>query len=183
MKTLHIITPCSRPENIYRMGCSFKSSLTIFDMKVIWHVSFQNASEPDLSGAVKNNKIIEMIPDDEYIYLLDDDNLMRPMFLAAVERLFKLCPDKRAFVFSQERRDELGPVLIAEPENMKLYKIDTAQVVFQKSLLGELRLQEDSRYWDGILFEELFKRHPEDFYFQRKPALVRYNALTWEEFK
>lgn len=158
MTTLHVLTPCNRPGLLAALAHNFTECLRYSPdtYAVRWHIAFQHKAQPDLVGAVKNNEALDLVPDDDWVWLLDDDNFVHPAFFAALGFLFATRKDKKALVFSQNRRDELGPVLAAAPENMKLYRVDTAQVVFKKGLLAGLRFNENTRTPDGMFFEALY---------------------------
>lgn len=180
MRTLHIVTACSRfdrlkdlAENISKLTRS-----TMPSFAVRWHVAFQHPDQFDLCGARKMNEMVDLVPDEDWVWILDDDNEMHVDFLFVLDQAFRDYPHKRAFVFSQNRWDILGPVLLAKPENMKVGGVDTAQVVFQKSLRGDLKLLLDSKVPDGILYAEMFRRTPEAFQFCTNCRVVNFNAAT-----
>lgn len=182
MKTLHIITPCSRFDMLPGLAQNVAQCVQATppsQYTVRWHVAFQHPLQPDLVGAVKNNEILRMIHADDFVWILDDDNLVHPRFFTTLDDVMKIFPDHNAFVFSQNRRDELGPVLKAAPENMKLYKVDTAQVVFKKKLMWGLEFPEDTRTPDGILFEDMYgmaqAAGEEDLFRFVDVAVVNYN--------
>lgn len=142
---------------------------------VRWHVAFQHPNQFDLCGAFKMNEMVDLIPAEDWVWVLDDDNEVHPDFFTELAWHFDLYTAKQAFVFSQNRWDVLGPVLEAKPENMKVGGVDTAQVVFQKKLRGDLKLDVSSRVCDGILYAEMYRRNPDAFYFS-KAVIVNFNA-------
>lgn len=182
MQTLHIITACSRfpvlsdlAANVAKMAAHDPLSYLIR-----WHIAFQSGLEPDPHGCVKFNKMIDLVPAGDWIWILDDDNTVHPYFFLMLQTLFQYYAhtDKKAFVFSQNRSDVLGPVLHARPENMKVGGVDTAQVVFKKELLGSLlRFPEASKTADGEFYQELFAVYgPELFVFLPNDAVVNFNG-------
>lgn len=185
METLHVITPCSRFHRLAVLGENFSEVVKKnLSYRIRWHVAFQN-SEVDPCGAMKNNEIIDMIPAKDWIWILDDDNSIHGFFFTKLQDLFLRYSgvnEKKAFVFSQNRADALGPILYARPENMRVGGVDTAQLVFKKELLGPLRFCDHPKYPDGLLYEKLFQIHGESaFVFvngvEGNRAFVNYNAF------
>lgn len=177
MNTLHVLTPCSRLDYLAALADNFTKSLRYHPETYLirWHVSFQSVRQPDLVGAVKNNEMLRLIPANDWVWILDDDNFVHPAFFGMLASMFVAQPDKWAFVFSQIRNDELGPVLRAAPENMKLYKVDTAQVVFRRGLLAGHFFPEDTNTPDGILFEKIYNLHNPDWFAFVEQPVVHYN--------
>lgn len=176
MRTLHILTACSRPDGIKNVlaELSIAALVPTHWFLIRWHIAFQSHLQQDPHGCVKDNELIALIPNDDWIWILDDDNLLHPGFFSALWKAWNDFPEKDAIVFSQNRKDALGPVLPAAPENMRVGRVDTAQVVFRKSLLGTDRMREDHKCADGILYETLDKKYPSAFAFVDE-AVVNFN--------
>lgn len=176
METLHVITACSRPYLISDIAKAFDLREKNLRYAVRWHIAFQHPKQIDNHGTVKMNEMIELIPADDWVWILDDDNLVHPQFFDMLNCVFEVYANhKKAFVFSQNRADVLGPVLKADPDNMRVGRVDTAQVVFKKSLLGPVRLP-DSHVADGIFYEELFKIHGEEAFKFLSDPVVNFNG-------
>lgn len=176
METLHVITSCSRPFLLPDIAKAFDQREQKLRYRIRWHVAFQHPSQIDNHGTIKMNEMIDLIPADDWVWILDDDNLVHPHFFEILHSAFEVYGDhKKAFVFSQNRADVLGPVLRSGPENMRVGRVDTAQVVFKKSLIGPLRLP-DHRMADGIFYEELFKIHGEEPFKFFDDAVVNFNG-------
>jgi hypothetical protein len=180
MRTLHVITPCSRFSTLSDLAKNFTDqfSKVPLNYRVRWHVAFQKKDEHDPCGVFKDNEMIDLIPDEDWIWILDDDNTVHHFFFTVMQSLFdSLNEDVKAIVLSQARADALGPVLEARPANMCVGGIDTAQLVFKKQILGPLRFCNHPKTPDGLLYEKLFKIHgPKAFLFVTD-ALVNYNGL------
>jgi len=172
MRTLHILTACSRPDGIKNVLAALSLAALIPEhwFLIRWHIAFQNHAQPDPHGAVKDNELMDLIPGDDWIWILDDDNAIHPAFFAALWKAWSDYPEKDAIVFSQNRRDGLGPVLPAGPENMRKGRVDTAQLVFKKSLIGPKRMRVDHRMCDGIFYEDLYESSPSAFAFIPDPV-------------
>jgi hypothetical protein len=91
---LNIVTPCSRPENLVKCLRSFCDTTSIK-----WHVVFdKDVTPPNIKLNKKNVSLIKLHSDQKshwgnclrnmaldkinsgYVYFLDDDNLMHPLF-------------------------------------------------------------------------------------------------------
>jgi hypothetical protein len=171
MRTLHILTACSRPDGLLRSAArilaeSFKEHWFL----IRWHIAFQNHAQPDPHGAVKDSELMDLIPGDDWIWILDDDNEIHPAFFVALWKAWSDFPEKEAIVFSQNRKDGLGPVLLSGPENMRKGRVDTAQVVFKKSLIGPKRMITHPMC-DGIFYEDLYQSSPAAFTFVPDPVV------------
>lgn len=181
METLHVITPCSRFILLHDLLENFMKQFSRDPLafRVRWHIAFQHASDLDPCGAMKNNEMLELIPAKDWVWILDDDNTVHPYFFLMLQNLFlhySGVNEKKAFVFSQNRADGLGPVLSARPENMRPGGVDTAQMVFKKEILGPLRFCDDPKMPDGILYEKLFQLHGENAFVFLPDAVVNYNG-------
>jgi hypothetical protein len=172
MKNLHIITACSRYSGVVSSAIKLvPEALKDHWFRVRWHIAFQNHTQPDPYGMGKDNEMLDLIPAEDWVWILDDDNLVHTDFFYALSDAWNLNPEKDAIVFTQNRKDGLGPVLQAAPENMKVGRVDTAQVVFKKSLIGVKRFKTDHRMADGIFYEEMFKNYPGAFAFVDLPVV------------
>lgn len=180
METLHIITACSRFVALARLADNVAFNITKKDLtyKIRWHVAFQNLWQPDPHGCVKFNEMLELIPADDWIWILDDDNAVHPKFFLMLDTcLNRYAGTKtKGLVFSQNREDELGPILFAGPENMRPCGVDTAQVVFKKSLIGPIRFPEDSKLADGVFYEKLFQMQGESAFVFFSDAVTNFNG-------
>lgn len=174
MQTLHVITACSRLGQLPALALGFFNFLPkdhSLPFKVRWHIAFQNTAQPDPHGCVKFNELIDLIPSRDWIWILDDDNRIHIKFFELLSDYFEFANTKAvdAFVFGQNRFDALGD-LEAAPENMRVGRVDTAQVVFRKKLLNGLRFKENSKVADGEFYEALYKSAPDRFVFVKQLA-------------
>ena len=125
------------------------------------------------------NKVLDFIPDDAWVYFLDDDNEMHPDFPSEIWHMHKENPESEGFIFSQYigGRDFTGlEVRVAKPENVKVQKIDMAQFVLKMSLIGERKFLPMTYTADGIFIEEIYREYPEKFIFSDR-VLCNYNSL------
>lgn len=176
MKILHILTSCSRPFGVEKIAETLPFEACRDHWFLIrWHIAFQSHLQQDDYGGVKHNETIAMLPDDAWIWILDDDNLVHPDFFKALWKAWIAFPEKDAIVFSSIRKDKLAPGLKACPENMVLGRVDMAQVIFKKSLMRGMRFHENHKMCDGVLFEAMHKDAPGSFAFVDL-QVINYNA-------
>lgn len=140
--SLHIITPCSRPENLPALAESIAACPNPHGYPLTWWVVF-DADEPgpvptipgvtvSLShrepgwGHAQRNFALEQIRSG-LVATLDDDNLLHPGFLS-----HRYEPG-RAYLLTQDRGDR---ILIPEP---RVTQVDSGQIVIDRGLIGGRR--------------------------------------------
>lgn len=201
---INIITRCTRPENLYKI------KETIFrdnsNLEYVWHIIFDITSlsnipsiyirdfnehrlhfignqHPNDMSHQSINKVIDEINDDEWVYVLDDDNILHEKFDSRIIELHNESSNKKAIVFSQYIGgiDFTGlEIRVASPENMKVQKIDMAQFVLKKELIGEKRLKPNLYVADGIFIQELYEDNSDDFIIDYE-ILCYYNYLSKDD--
>ena len=192
--TLHVITRCSRLENLTAVRNSLPENVywhIIIDTRLVSSVDttiledFSDnylyfwRSYPGDMGHQLLNRVITEIPGEDWIYILDDDNEMHQDFYSEMISLQEKFPEKEGFIFSQHvgGKDFTGlEIREAKPENVKVQKIDMAQFFLRRSLIGKKRFVPGTYTADGIFIQELFEDHPEKFHFTEK-ILCNYNSL------
>jgi hypothetical protein len=141
---LHVLTACSRPENLARVGESIAAA-ACEPWEVCWHVRFDLAREHVGGQALKNAMLDEI--DGGWVIFLDDDTVLDPMLLSFVaDNLAEMV------VVSQRRAD--GRVLRAAPENMRVGQVDIGQAVLRRDLIGEHRIPTHYE-GDGVFLADL----------------------------
>lgn len=106
-----------------------------------------------IAGHNHRNYILDMITEDEWVYSVDDDNILHPGFLDELKE------DREVIVVAQKLKDgshrlNAGPV--------KLNHVDTAQFAIKRSLIGDVRFE--NRYdADGVFAEIIYNKYPEKF--------------------
>jgi O-antigen biosynthesis protein len=197
---LNIITRCSRLNNLRKV----KESIFTTDKFVInWWVMFDStvlkdvdaeilAEIQEVSGKtffIKSiagdfghqmiNKAIDEIQDG-LVFVLDDDNIIHEDFYETLYQSVIGNPTKRGFVYNQriDGKDFTGEeIRYCSPENMKVSKVDMAQVVFDRSLIAETRINPMNYIADSIYIEEVYNtNHPDEFCFIDK-VMCYYNFL------
>ena len=197
---LEILTRCTRPENLLRIRQSILNVTT--DHNITWRIIFDVSSvisvdsdilyELDSSWIWKHfikgvpedmghdmlNQVISQIDDDSWIYVLDDDNILHENFSRVFELIQEFNPD--GLIFSQHvgGKDFSGlDIRVAAPENVCVGKIDMAQFMVKKTLLGESKFVSNKYEADGILITELYENNKDKFLIKNE-VLCYYNFLN-----
>jgi len=148
----------------------------------VWHVA---SAGGDVAGHAQANRALDEIQraagtSADLIYRIDDDNLPVPGFFARLRELALGHPNVDLFLFAQlaaGRYDEARwPTGVAFPVP-QVGMMDTAQFVFRRELLGDLRFRADDYQADGHFVEALYaKAGPDRTWFVNDP-LTQYNAI------
>jgi len=181
---LTILTACSRRQNYAAMLQSIEQSKHNVDPKLgrldyLWRIRYQKDNQPDPYGTVKDNELLDATYAG-WIWILDDDNLCHPDFFEVLLSKIINYPQAEAFVFAQDRGPKFGGLLRCGPENMIPGRVDTAQVVFKKEFLGDLRFPIGVYVADGILYQQLYAKDPKKFEFFNIPVTY-FNRLRWDD--
>lgn len=200
MIDLNIVTRCTRTSYLDLIEKQI-FTLDKFNFNVIWWILFDLSIikfDPDvLVGFSKKNinlKFFYGVPGDMghtylnqiysqinggYIYNLDDDNNLHPNFYIELDSLLK---EKYSpiIVFDQYvgGKDFSGlEIRQALPENMKVSKVDFAQIIFDKSFTEQVKLIPNNYCADGFFIEELYNKYSDKFLFANQ-TLSYYNYFT-----
>lgn len=196
---INIVTAVSRPENLTRIGRSISAALSRAKLKARWIlvVDTPGVISPKISGTFKDypfevktilhaggscqygiaQKNLGMSSiEDGYYHCMDDDNIVHRDFFLGLERAMLANQKKRAFVFGQQRWDNIKS-LTASPDRMEYGKIDNTMFVVHSSLIGTHRydLSRSGRE-DFHFFRKLYDLHREEFVFISE-ALAYYNFI------
>lgn len=202
-RVLHIITRCSRLNNIIKVG----ESLPTKDgkLQVQWHVIFDSTRLKDIDAEIlgrlqeeynaklyfefsqggdylypQMNKIIIDNIQEGWIYSLDDDNILHERLFDNFEALVGFCEAEKSIgiVFNQHvaGKDFTGvDVRYAKPENMKVRSIDLAQFILHRSVFNDFDFK-GGYDADGKFIERVYEANPDGFLFIDK-ILSHYNYL------
>jgi hypothetical protein len=198
MINLNIITRCTRTsfldkiyEQVFAPGkfnvtwwILFDLTDREFDLDVFVKFSKKNINlrffygVPGDMGHTYLNEIYSQI-EDGYIYNLDDDNSLHENFY---ERIYNLIEQTSAqiIVFDQYvgGKDFSGlEVRSVSSENMKVSKVDFAQIVFKKHFSEDTKFVSNYYCGDGVFIEELYQKYSEEFLFVNE-VLCYYNYFT-----
>jgi hypothetical protein len=180
---INIITPCSRPENLVKIGLSINIPLENFR----WIVVFDAERIPELpvseleflntefyahknpegcSGNPQRNFALDLV-EEGYVYFQDDDTLMHPEFWESVKDL-----NNDFISFNQSFTD--GKLRLKSGRTEVGY-IDSHNFLLKKEIIGDTRWEMDKYEADGIFAEACAKKTRNLFFIDR--TLSIYNAL------
>ena len=186
MITLNILTRCTRQTNLLKI----KDTVYNTDLfKINWYILFDVNAIKDIDAQLlgelsKTSCIIKFMPGikgdfgygmintiieevNDWVYILDDDNVIHEDFYKTLFLEIENNPDKKAFVFNQKVAglDFTGlDVRLAAPENMHVGGIDVAQFCIHKDLISDYRF--GSGYvGDGIFITNIYPQNKEKFFF------------------
>lgn len=157
---LYIVTPCSRPENLQLMSETippFAKWFVMVDASVKPDATIREGVIvlSDKSGSHGNplrNEFLDMMEglfsDDDWVYVLDDDNVFHPRLAESVEELMKM--DCGMITWAQEGR-------LPATDAPRVGNIDTACYMFKAKAIDGLRFTMDY-VADGIFAEEMSKK-------------------------
>jgi len=157
---INIVTPCTRLSNLKAIAESIP-----VDKRIRWWVIFEYNSIkdiPDLElstwqkmwaiefvkgsdyGHTQRNYVIDSVVNEgEFIYSLDDDNILHPNFLSIMEQVDSSC------VFQQDVKGR-----IRDCNRIEVNHIDNAQFCVRKSDIGDIRYGSEYEA-DGLFIQQL----------------------------
>lgn len=176
---LYIITPCRRPKNLTRI----RESLSCFKDLTWWIIhdtnwptnverpvfpGVPNILELFMPGGIYGNHQRNVALDmgiassceTDWVYFLDDDNLMHPLFMDKFNDLKNKFPTYRGFLFAQDLDGTYVRKII--PDRVKRNWVDMGQFVIQTGLIGSTRF-EQAYEADGIFIETIFEKYKSEF--------------------
>jgi glycosyltransferase involved in cell wall biosynthesis len=152
----HVITRCTRVENLLTIADSVYKE----GVDVTWHVVFDTSVvkeiEIALLGALYNagamlyfkegapgtymypkmNELIKTFPSEDYVTLIDDDNIVHPDYYDVITKYIKDNPNSDAFCYNQfvDKKDFTGlEYRIVSTANVEVKGIDLAQYTVKVS--------------------------------------------------
>lgn len=194
---INVLTRCTRPQNLLEI----KKSIFVEKFDIQWYILFDTSiikdidadllfnlnspnihlkflkGEPGDMGHKFINLEIDRMSDDEWMYVIDDDNIIHEKFYFTIESNFS--SEKEGYVFSQKVGgiDFSGlDIREASPENIKVGSIDFCQFLLKKSLIGKNRLVEGEYTADGRFIESIYNNNIEKFLFI-EDIICYYNKL------
>jgi glycosyltransferase involved in cell wall biosynthesis len=138
----------------------FNSKMDIFYRDNFRNITYMNYYHPEsVNGSHGRNVALELVKT-KYIYFQDDDNLFHPeMFNTVIPAMEST---GKNIVMCQNRGG--GVYLKAAPENMRPCHVDISQIFLKMETIGEERFLHNGLH-DGIMYQTLFQKHPDDFFF------------------
>ncbi len=166
---LHILTACTRPANLPRVGESIIAA-TPRGWDVSWHVRF-DPQRIHVGGQALKNQMLDEITDG-WCWILDDDTVAHPDILYRLSEVLVDKPKMRALVVDQTRAD--GRYLIAAPDQVAIGYIDAGQAIIRRDLIADKRLPENYE-GDGHWLMSVLRDQPYVVYLNLPLSL--HNAL------
>jgi hypothetical protein len=182
---LNIITACSRPENLPRIATALAHPAP-FEVK--WWVSVDAGVDRGETPAIKpwpgewprgltlalwlsthrgtwggaqRNDCLDQIEDrSEWVWHLDDDNLPHPRFWEVASQAIADHPKATGLIFHQQRFDGWPPGPTGILPNDQSQGVDTAQFLFRRSAIGNIRWRTDRYDHDRLFFEAVAAANP-----------------------
>jgi hypothetical protein len=119
------------------------------DHKQIIEVDCQSSIN-GIVGNTQRNYGLSLVDDDNYIYFLDDDNIIHPDFWKIIDDL----EEDAIHTFNQYRdRDNYENILLGN--RIQVYCIDTAMFIIHKNMIGDIRWQENLYEADGKFISDI----------------------------
>jgi len=201
MENIHIITRCTRLNNLPKIEDSVFNSPK--DVNVSWHLIFDIGSLIEVptwiferykdknvkfyfekvgnrSLSVVNSVVKTIKNQDDWIYFLDDDNIIHKNFYTRITKEINNHPHKNGFIFSQDvdfKDFTKRKIRIAEPNKVKLRHIDLAQYFLKRNMFsGNNWFKPRSWGSDGVFIEDLYNQKKNEFCFITD-VLCHYNYL------
>lgn len=170
---LHLLTACTRPENLPRLSASIVEAGCL-SVNLAWHVH-QDTECRHVGGQRLKNEMIDLISDG-WLHILDDDTILHPMLPRRLFAITREQPDAGLVVVGQLLPG--GEYRRPAPGCLAVNQVDAAQLLINRQALGGLRLPE-AYAGDGLLAEELAATlAPERIVYLDEP-LCYYNRLMW----
>lgn len=170
---LHVLTAITRPEYLPRIAESVAvAQHEAPDVAVSWHWRFDIARQYAGGQALKN-AMLEQIADG-WCWILDDDNLMKPVFLLRLSSVVAANPHAQMIVCAQDCGG--GRIRRVHRRMLRETHVDAAQAVFRREAIGELRIPEHY-CGDGAFIEALADRCGDPRIVYIEQPIVTYNAL------
>lgn len=167
-RTLHVVTPCTRPVNLAAIAGSLPT-----EWAVVWHVLPDPRREYPVGSALRNRALDAIA--DGWVWFLDDDTVARPDFGAALWEARVEHPDAHGFVFGQLDADGTTRRFCADPW-AGLGDVDTAQFVFARAFVGAHRWHPTRYDADGDFYLRTIAGRREAVRWIDRPVTT-YNAL------
>jgi len=137
--------------------------------------------EKAIAGHAHRNFILNYFEEigknvNEWVYNLDDDNLLHPNFIDYLLKEEGELRKSLGVIFSQEMKDG-SRRLTADFFNVKVCHVDTAMLCCKLYAINKLRFIETDYCADGHFIEAVFNEQPHMFIIEKEP-LCYYNYLT-----
>jgi hypothetical protein len=152
---IYIITACSRPENLEAMSKTIPQDCTwvvVYDDRVsmpqIDNAIVMKCDHTGIVGVKAQNHALDNLPltDDDYVMLLDDDNILHPEWYATVSQL--LSHDFSIMTWGQLHKD--NSIRLEPQRRPQVGNIDTASFLVSWKYNKNTRHTVDVYEHDGM---------------------------------
>jgi hypothetical protein len=169
---LHVLTACTRPENLPALAASLAPAAAA-GVDLHWHVGFDLERRHPGGQGVKNALLDDVA--DGWVWILDDDNTAAPGFFAALARVVAREEAPVWLVACAQRT--AGGVRYVSRGTLRPTHVDTAQLVARRDVIGAQRIPEHY-CGDGEWIAALAAGIPDAaIVYLNDPVVVTYNAL------
>lgn len=203
---LYIVTPCSRPKNLFCIGASISRNIKfpvkwiiVLDQKICnddasklfveynkerlkklnIDTSFFVNKDSGVVGHGHRNYALDFLQNRSgWVYFNDDDNIISEDF-KDINFYDRNCS---CIVLSQKNSDgnlrfNGGIALTAEPKNMQTYHIDTAQLIYNISNVRHQRFEQNFYEADGMFAEKFYQKNKNVLFLKDKYCYYNFLEL------
>lgn len=177
---VHILTPCSRPQNIRMINESIYKAQGPHKLCLNWHIMYKN--HDNKYNIIPNyNRYLDCINFGWFTFMCDD-NMFHPQLFKAFSETLDKHPDMGVYVVGI--MGYAGAVQEAGPQYCKPFNSDAAQYFFKREILGDIRFDtgEMAHGADGQLLKNLYAAHPEKFVFDNR-VIAYHEALKTDGWR
>jgi len=162
---LYIVTPCSRPQNLQIISESippFAKWIVLHEPSVILPTIHNMVAiecpKTGFVGADGRNYFIENFPltDDDWIYSLDDDNIVHPKMISVIPDLL----DKDFSIIYWGQLNKNNTIRLVPLDSIMINTIDAASFISKWKFNKHLRYNTDAYNYDGLYAIECSKNGP-----------------------
>jgi hypothetical protein len=168
---LHVLTACTRPENLDALAESLMDALSA-GVQVVWHIRFDREHQYVGGQKLKNDMLDEVR--EGWVAILDDDTTYPPAFFPAIAGAVLAHPDAQLLVIAQQHRS--GWVRKVSRRMLRATHVDAGQIVARREAIGTLRIPEHY-CGDGSFIEALADSLADEQIVYIHEPVVTYNAL------
>jgi glycosyltransferase involved in cell wall biosynthesis len=181
--SLSIVTPCCRPNNLHHLevtipgDCEWiivvdgtSSDVMPAEIRELPNVKIHHV-EGGVGGSTQRNLALRHARG-QYVYFLDDDNIIHPHFF---QEVMPLLDGRRVIVVNQIWADGERHVVAAPP--VRVGSVDTGQVILPLDLAREFEWKTNVKSADGDYFGRIWEKYSDRFVFVHKD-LAYYNYLS-----
>lgn len=183
---LTVVTPCYRLRGLKVISGEIEKLKEFFDVKWVIGVDASKISVNDVGfgdavfkvdksvfGAQQKNTGMKLAM--EWVFFLDDDNMIHRHFGKQLAHHIRQYPGKKCFVFDQLH--PTGHLRLPAKEGFQIGEIDTGNFVIHQDIIGSSEWKEDSYANDYYFLSDVYDRHRDKFVFSPE-AVTYYNGLS-----